>query len=111
MTFQEAVKNLSNNLNVQESASIICRELEIDHEKWEEWVANGFWNGDETLEEIEKEVKELQEEVDYIEVANNYELWTEYVDTVGVMTQEEFELMTEKEKIQLQVDLFGIEVV
>lgn len=45
----------------------------------------------------------------YKEIANNYELWCEYVDPDGVITNEEFYEMTIEEKVKIQQDCFGDE--
>lgn len=45
----------------------------------------------------------------YAEIANDYALWAEFVDTDGAMTEAEFVAMTEEAKIALQVDAFGAE--
>ncbi|WP_301152111.1 hypothetical protein [Metapseudomonas otitidis] len=45
----------------------------------------------------------------YEEIANNYRLWVEYVDTDAAMTEEEFEALSTEEKVKLQVEAFGEE--
>lgn len=46
----------------------------------------------------------------YAEIANNFELWGEYVDPNAVYSATQFNTMTQAEKIQLQVDSFGTEI-
>ena len=48
--------------------------------------------------------------ITYAEIANNWNLWIEYVDQDGTMTREEFDAMTADQKIALQVEAFGPEV-
>ena len=43
----------------------------------------------------------------YREIAHEYKLWGEYVDPEGTMDEQEFENMSEGEKIALQVDIWG----
>lgn len=45
----------------------------------------------------------------YAEIANNWNLWIEYVDPDGNMAREEFDAMTTEQKIALQVEAFGAE--
>lgn len=45
----------------------------------------------------------------YEEIAQDFRLWGEYVDTDATMTEEEFEAMTVEQKIALQVEAFGPE--
>lgn len=45
----------------------------------------------------------------YAQIANDFCLWGEYVDTSGIDTREKFEAMTESEKIAIQVKCFGPE--
>ena len=45
----------------------------------------------------------------YSEIAANWNLWAEYVDTGGTMTEEEFEERDEAEKIAIIVACFGAE--
>lgn len=45
----------------------------------------------------------------YAEVANDYELWGEYVDPDATMTEEEFDNLSEEEKVAMQVEMFGKE--
>lgn len=39
-------------------------------------------------------------------LANNFELWGEYVDPDATMTQEQFDALTEEEKIALVNEIF-----
>lgn len=43
----------------------------------------------------------------YAEIANNWNLWIDYVDPDGNMTREEFDAMTTEQKIALQIEAFG----
>ncbi len=45
----------------------------------------------------------------YAEIANNWNLWIEYMDSDGNMAREEFDAMTTEQKIALQVEAFGAE--
>ena len=45
----------------------------------------------------------------YAEVANDYELWGEYVDPDATMKEEEFDNLSEEEKVAMQVEMFGKE--
>lgn len=45
----------------------------------------------------------------YESIAQNWALWTSYVDDGAVMTREEFDSLSIEEKIQLQIDAFGTE--
>lgn len=47
----------------------------------------------------------------YSEIANDYTLWGQYVDTAGLDSREKFEAITEDEKIAMQVACFGAEEV
>ncbi len=43
------------------------------------------------------------------EIADDWELWCEYVDPQGIGTEEEFQAMTNAEKLGVQSDCFGDE--
>lgn len=43
----------------------------------------------------------------YTKVANDYELWGEYVDPHATTTEEEFDNLSEEEKVAMQVEMFG----
>jgi hypothetical protein len=45
----------------------------------------------------------------YTEIASDYRLWVEYVDTDATMTEAEFQALSTDEKIALQVEAFGAE--
>lgn len=45
----------------------------------------------------------------YAEIANDYRLWADYVDTDATMTEEEFDAMSEDEKVQMQESIWGPE--
>ena len=53
---------------------------------------------------------ESMEEPTYEEAATSWNLWTVYVDPRGIMTQQEFDAMPTPEKVQLQIQMFGIEI-
>ena len=44
------------------------------------------------------------------EKVKSYDAWVEYVDPQGVITEEEFERMSSKEKIEIIEQVFGKEV-
>jgi hypothetical protein len=44
----------------------------------------------------------------YQEIANDYDLWGEYVDPSGLHSRTDFDAMSAEEKIQFQVDRFGL---
>ncbi len=44
------------------------------------------------------------------EQVKSYDAWVEYVDPQGVITEEEFERMSSKEKIEIIEKVFGQEV-
>jgi len=44
------------------------------------------------------------------EQVKSYDAWVEYVDPQGVITEEEFERMSSKEKIEIIEKVFGKEV-
>ena len=45
----------------------------------------------------------------YTQIANNWTLWREYVDTNAVMTVEEFEVMSLADRLALHTETFGPE--
>lgn len=45
----------------------------------------------------------------YEEIANDYSLWIQFVDSDATMTEAEFEALSIEEKVKLQVDAFGAE--
>jgi hypothetical protein len=45
----------------------------------------------------------------YNEIAQDFTLWQEYVDTDGVTSKDEFDAMTIVQKVQIQIDTFGPE--
>lgn len=47
----------------------------------------------------------------YAEIANDWALWNEFMNTDATMTREEFDSMSTAEKVGLQVDAFGAEAV
>lgn len=46
----------------------------------------------------------------YAEIANNFRLWQEFVDTGATMTEAEFDALTLDQKVAMQVDAFGPEI-
>lgn len=45
----------------------------------------------------------------YLDIASDYQLWEEYVDTMGLDSREKFDSMSIGEKIAFQVQCFGEE--
>jgi hypothetical protein len=45
----------------------------------------------------------------YQQIAKSYSLWEEYVDPSGLTTEEDFDAMTDDEKIEFQIKCFGSE--
>lgn len=45
----------------------------------------------------------------YREIAEDFGLWSEYVDPMGTTSEDEFEQMSIEEKIKIQIDCFGEE--
>ena len=45
--------------------------------------------------------------MNYTEVAQNWNLWIEYVDTDATMTRAEFDALSVEQKVQMQIDAFG----
>lgn len=45
----------------------------------------------------------------YTEIANNFALWNEFVNTDATMGRDEFDALTTEEKVALQVEAFGPE--
>jgi hypothetical protein len=45
----------------------------------------------------------------YAQIATDFQLWIEYVDTDANMTEEEFDTLSTEAKVQLQVEAFGPE--
>lgn len=45
----------------------------------------------------------------YEKIALDYRLWQEFVDPHNTMTQAEFDALTIKQKIEIQVATFGID--
>lgn len=43
----------------------------------------------------------------YEQIAADFRLWNDYMDTGAVMTRDEFDALSVAEKLQLQVDAFG----
>lgn len=51
----------------------------------------------------------MSKQYTYEQIASDYELWCEYVDTHATMTEEEFNNLSEEEKVAMQEDMFGLE--
>jgi len=51
----------------------------------------------------------MSNEPTYAQIANDWDLWAEYVDPAATMTQAEFDALTISEKVALQTDCFGPE--
>lgn len=45
----------------------------------------------------------------YAQIADDFELWQEYVDTDGTTSRKEFDAMTHADRVALQVETFGPE--
>ena len=45
----------------------------------------------------------------YAEIAADWALWNEFVNTDAAMSREEFDAMTVEQKVALQVEAFGSE--
>lgn len=45
----------------------------------------------------------------YTQIAGDFDLWQEYVDTAGTITREEFDAMSHADRVALQVEAFGPE--
>jgi hypothetical protein len=45
----------------------------------------------------------------YAEIANNWALWNEFVNTDATMSRDEFDSLTTEQKVALQVKAFGPE--
>lgn len=43
----------------------------------------------------------------YEQIAEDFELWGEYVDPNATMTEQEFDEMSTDEKVKMQEDMFG----
>jgi len=49
----------------------------------------------------------MSKQYTYEQIAENFRLWQEFVDTGAEMTEEEFDAMTTEEKVRIQVEAFG----
>jgi len=45
----------------------------------------------------------------YLEIARDFDLWQEYVDTNAVMTEVDFNALSDEEKIDILTEFFGPE--
>lgn len=46
----------------------------------------------------------------YAEIASDWSLWNEFVNTDAAMTRDEFDALTTEQKVELQIEAFGAEV-
>ena len=51
----------------------------------------------------------MSNEPTYAQIANNWDLWDEYVDPAATMTEAGFDALTISEKVAIQTDCFGAE--
>lgn len=51
----------------------------------------------------------MSKQYTYEQIATNYELFADYVDTAATMTKEDFEKLSVEEKIGMQTEMFGEE--
>lgn len=51
----------------------------------------------------------MSQQYTYEQIAEDFTLWGEFVDTGAEMTKEEFDAMTTEEKVRMQVEAFGEE--
>lgn len=51
----------------------------------------------------------MAEKHTYAEIAADYQLWVEFVDTGAAMTEAEFDALSIDQKVTLQVEAFGPE--
>ena len=51
----------------------------------------------------------MSREHTYNEIASNYSLWQQYVDTGAEMSREEFDAMSIEQRVAIQVEAFGPE--
>ena len=51
----------------------------------------------------------MTRKITHIEMASDYELWLEYVDPAGVVSQEQFDAMSVTERIAMIEEVFGKE--
>jgi hypothetical protein len=49
----------------------------------------------------------MSKQYTYEQIANDYNLWGEYVDTAAAVSEDEFEQMTTEEKVEMQIEMFG----
>ena len=53
----------------------------------------------------------MSKQYSYEQIAQDYELWAEYVDPNATMTEEEFDELSTEEKVKMQEQMFGKEEV
>lgn len=51
----------------------------------------------------------MSSQFNYTEIATDYSLWIQFVDTDATMTEAEFDALTVEQKVNLQVEAFGEE--
>lgn len=51
----------------------------------------------------------MSQQYTYEQIAEDFRLWQEFVDTGAEMTEEEFEALSTEEKVRIQVEAFGEE--
>ena len=51
----------------------------------------------------------MTRKITHIQMATDYELWVEYVDPAGVVTENEFDAMSVAERIAIIEEVFGKE--
>lgn len=56
-----------------------------------------------------KPERTMSQQHTYAEIAADFALWNEFVNTDGAMTEDEFNAMTIEQKVALQVEAFGAE--
>ena len=45
----------------------------------------------------------------YSQIANSYALWTEYADTDGIISRDQFDTMNEDALVEMMINMFGAE--
>ena len=51
----------------------------------------------------------MSQQYTYDQIAEDFRLWQEFVDTGAEMTEEEFEALSTEDKVRIQVEAFGEE--
>ncbi len=52
----------------------------------------------------------MNAQVTYTEIATDWSLWNEFVNTDATMSRDEFDSLTTEQKVDLQVEAFGPEI-